>query len=134
MSQWNNKRNSCVTHHITTKLTRNMRRKFKKHQWGWYHHGTSSNEKCKITEKTQIKTSRETASKLRKGICNSQRLQYPLLNSESQKFKATYAKYQLSIQICNNMFPGFFCDIIKMLIKSYQVSNTRAAYIYIHSV
>ena len=30
MSQWNNKRNPCVTHHITSKLTRTIRQKVKK--------------------------------------------------------------------------------------------------------
>ena len=30
MSQWNNKRNPCLTHQITSKLTRNIRRKVKK--------------------------------------------------------------------------------------------------------
>ena len=52
MSQWNNKRNPCVTHHITSKLTKRIRRKSKEHEWGWYQHGTKSNEGCKITEKS----------------------------------------------------------------------------------
>ena len=88
----------------------------------------------KEMKKTAIKNSRGTVSKLYKGICNNPKLQYPLLNRESEKFKATYAKHQLSIQICNKMILGFLCDIIKMLIIYHQARDTRTAYICIHSI
>ena len=52
MSQWNNKRNPCVTHEITSKLTRRIRPKIKKKQWRRYHDSTSNNEGYKITEES----------------------------------------------------------------------------------
>ena len=42
---------------------------------------------AKYQKKAAIKTSRGTVSKLHKSICDSRKLQYPLLNCESEKFK-----------------------------------------------
>ena len=88
---------------------------------------------AKYQKKAAIKTSRGTVSKLYKSICDSRKLQYPLLNCESEKFKNNLFLTSPK-QICYKMILGFLCDIIKMMIISHQLRDTRTACIYIHFI